>query len=255
VSANLEVGAIEGARNLIAMPGKATKTFSAGRAIPEDTFRFFRELARNNRKPWMDRQRDRYRAVVVAPMRALLERLSPAIARLDSSFDISGRTNRNFSRINRDIRFAADKTPYRTHMYLKFPDRSTPPSDSCELYVGVSADAVTAGFRTYHSGRRSRLSQIALPRVAQNSQWLERQKRRLGRKYESYWYANERGEWTKHDGWPVEPAEWKKLKGWVVRRKMKPSAGAAPGFAREIERVFRDVYPIFQFVAAIDWKG
>lgn len=237
------------------MPGRSTKAAGRGPALPEDTFRFFRDLARNNRKPWMDRQRDRYRAVVVAPMRALLDRLTPAIARLDSSLDISGRTIRNFSRINRDIRFAADKTPYRTQMYLKFPDRTAPPSDSCELYVGVSADVVTAGFRTYHTGRRSRLAQMALPRAAQNGQWLERQKRRLGRKYESYWYASQRGEWTKHEGWPLEPAEWKKLKGWVVRRKMNPSAAAGPGFAREIERIFRDVYPVYRFVASADWTG
>ena len=35
-------------------------------------------------------------------------------------FDTAARRGRNFSRINRDIRFAKDKTPYRTQMYLKF---------------------------------------------------------------------------------------------------------------------------------------
>ncbi|HEV2388676.1 MAG TPA: DUF2461 family protein [Candidatus Acidoferrales bacterium] len=224
-------------------------------AFPADTFRFFRELGRNNRKPWMDVQRERYRAVVVAPLRALLDRLTPAVIRLDPNLDASGRTNRNFSRINRDIRFAADKTPYRTHMYLKFPDRSAPSSDSCELYFGVSAEVVTAGFRAYHSGRQSRLSQVARPRAAQQGRWLQRQRRRLGGDYESYWYASERGEWTRHDGWPVDPAEWKKLKGWVVRRKLKPAAATRPGIAQEIERVFRDVYPLYRFVSSVKWNA
>lgn len=40
-----------------------------------ETFRFFRELARNNHKPWMDANRERYQGHVVAPFRALLESL------------------------------------------------------------------------------------------------------------------------------------------------------------------------------------
>lgn len=79
-----------------------------------ETFRFFRELGRNNRKDWMDANRERYRAHVVEPFRVLLERLAPVASRLNPGFDTRGRTGSNFSRINRDIRFARDKSPYRT---------------------------------------------------------------------------------------------------------------------------------------------
>jgi len=54
--------------------------------------------------------------------RALLAALAPAALKLQADFDTSGRTGVNFSRINRDIRFARDKTPYRPQMYLTFPD-------------------------------------------------------------------------------------------------------------------------------------
>jgi len=219
-----------------------------------ETFRFFRELARNNRKPWMDRHRDRYRDFVVGPMRGLLDRLTPAVLRLDPAFDVSGRTGRNFSRINRDIRFARDKSPYRPQMYLKFGAPIGPEDADCQLYVGVAAEVVTAGLRLYHRGRRSPTAQLVLPRVGEHHAWLERQRRRLGRRYESYWYASERGEWTKHAGWPVEPEEWKKLKGWVVRRKMTPAAACRSAFPAEIERVFREVFPLYRFTAMPDWK-
>jgi uncharacterized protein (TIGR02453 family) len=219
-----------------------------------ETFRFFRELARNNRKPWMDRHRDRYRDFVVAPMRVLLDRLTPAVLRLDSGFDVSGRTGRNFSRINRDIRFARDKSPYRPQMYLKFASNGGPEEGDCQLYVGVAAEAVTVGLRLYHSGRRSPTAQLVLPRVGEHYAWLDRQRRRLGRRYESYWYASERGEWTKRTGWPIEPDEWKKLKGWVVRRKMTPAAACRPSFPAEIASVFREVFPLYRFTAMPDWK-
>jgi len=91
-----------------------------GKPVPiftRATFQFFRDLARNNKKVWMDANRERYQEFVVRPFRRLLEEVSPAVLQLDSRFDTTGRTGSNFSRINRDIRFAKDKTPYRAHMY------------------------------------------------------------------------------------------------------------------------------------------
>lgn len=225
--------------------------------ITPATLRFFRDLSRHNKKEWMDANRDRYRSAVVEPFRALLTALAPAVIKLHPGFDTSGRTGVNFSRINRDIRFARDKTPYRPQMYLTFPDPGAADNARTQLYVGISAEAVTVGFRTYVMGpaKKSPLIQMVLPRVVANSDWLVRQKRRLSRRYEGYWYSTEKGEWTKHEGWPLGPAEWEKLHGWVARRKFHPSAATRPKFVADINRVFRDVYPLFTFVSSPRWKS
>lgn len=219
-----------------------------------ETFRFFRELARNNRKPWMDANRERYRAAVVEPLRALLARLTPAVRRLSPAFDVSGRTGRSFSRINRDIRFSSDKAPYRAQMYLKFSDQRLAEDAAGQLYVGLSPEAVTAGFRIYHSGREGCLARLAIPRAVEHAAWLARQERRLARRYESYWYASEKGEWVKRAGWPKSPAEWKRVKGWIVRRRMKPAAALSPGFVRQVETIFRDVFLLYRFTSSLEWR-
>jgi uncharacterized protein (TIGR02453 family) len=229
--------------------GSKTAIFTA------ETFRFFRELGHNNRKAWMDANRDRYQQHIVQPMRALLDAMAPVALQLHPEFDTSGRTGRNFSRINRDFRFAKDKSPYRTQMYLMFSDQRIPDGDDGQLYVGVSPDTVTAGFRIYGQGRESRLARVTAPRVAQNSAWLARQARHLGRKYNSYWYSVEKGEWTKHNGWPSQPENWKKLKGWIVRRKMKPAAATRSNFTAEIGRVFKEVFPLYRFTSSPKWSG
>ena len=72
----------------------------------------------------MDENRERYRECVVQPFRQFLEDLSPAVLQMDGEFDVCGRTGANFSRINRDIRFAKDKTLYKPQMYLKFQRQS-----------------------------------------------------------------------------------------------------------------------------------
>jgi uncharacterized protein (TIGR02453 family) len=215
----------------------------------KETFQFFRELGRNNRKVWMDENRDRYRECVVQPFRRFLEELAPAMLRLDVEFDVRGKTGGNFSRINRDIRFAKDKTPYKAQMYLKFRRPSPGNRETGQLYVGLSAAMVTAGFRIYSGGKRkeSVLALIACPRMASRPKWVAQQKKRLSRKYESYWYRTVRGEWTKQEGWPTEAEDWKKIQAWIVRKKMQPSDATCATFRREILKMFRELYPLLRF--------
>jgi uncharacterized protein (TIGR02453 family) len=217
----------------------------------KETFRFFRDLGRNNKKVWMDAHRDRYQSAVVQPFRRLLEELAPAVLMLDDRFDTTGRTGANFSRINRDIRFAKDKTLYKTQMYLKFQQPLPGDRESGQLYAGLSSEVVTAGFRIYSGPKRreSTLALVAEPRIAEKPRWVADQKRRLGRKFDSYWYTTEKGNWTKHEGWPVRVEDWKKIQGWIVRRKMKTAEATKPGFTKELSKIFREVYPLLRFTS------
>ena len=218
--------------------------------ISSETFRFFRDLSRNNRTEWMEANRDRYKRCVALPLRALCEELAPAVLRLDARFETSGRTGANLSRINRDIRFAKDKTPYRTGMYVKFSAPFPGDGETGQLYVGISAKTVTCGFRIYSGAKRkeSALAQIADARMAANSRWIAQQKKRLGRRYESYWYSTVKGEWKRHDGWPPA-ADWKKLQAWIVRRELSAAVGTRKAFCGDLVRIFRDLYPLLRFTS------
>lgn len=224
--------------------GRSTAVFS------DEVFRFFRELTRHNHKPWMDENRDRYQSAVVEPFRDLLERLTPCALKLNPRFDVGGRVGVNFSRINRDIRFAADKSPYRPQMYLFFRE----PGEGGQLYVGLSAEAVTCGFRAYRLSRTSPLITLARERVRNHPQYLEKMRRSLNRRYESYWYRSEQGAWAKHPGWPVTAEVWKKLRGWVVRRKLPRGAATHGAFDREVAKIFREVYPLYAFTSSPRWN-
>jgi uncharacterized protein (TIGR02453 family) len=228
---------------------KAQSNSFIGRA----TFRFFRDLARNNRTEWMEANRDRYKECVVQPFRALCEELTPELLRLDARFDCRGRTGANFSRINRDTRFAKDKTPYRAQMYLKFAVPFPGKAESGQLYVGISAKTVTAGFRIYSGSKRkeSALAQVATPRLEANPKWLMQQKKRLGGQYESYWYSTEKGNWTKHSGWPAAE-NWKKVQGWIVRRELGTAAAIRKTFRNDLLKIFRQLHPLLRFTSLRD---
>jgi len=212
-----------------------------------ETFRFFRDLARNNRKPWMDAHRDHYQEHVVAPLRALVEALAPAAISLHGGFDTSGRVGANLSRINRDTRFARDKTPYHTGMYVYFT-RPELKGDDGQLYVGIAATGATMGFRIYGGARDSTLRRFGRLRGPQSGAWLARESRRLARRYDSYWYATEKGRWTRHSGFP-RPEDWQAVRGLVVRRRVSRADAVKPGFLGAVVRVFEDLMPLYRLTA------
>ena len=122
---------------------------SAFRGFTADSFAFFRELARNNNKAWFDQNREGYDAHIIGAFRGLLATLEPFLLKLNPNFETSGKANRNLSRINRDIRFSKDKSPYKSNYYLYVFDRDRDRQSDGRLYVGLNADCVTVGFSIY----------------------------------------------------------------------------------------------------------
>lgn len=73
---------------------------------------FFIELAPNNNKDWFDLNRKRYEQFVKDPFKKFVDHLIQKVAETDSTFkDVESKDC--IFRINRDIRFSADKTPYK----------------------------------------------------------------------------------------------------------------------------------------------
>ena len=80
-----------------------------------DFLEFFKELAANNHKGWFDENRKRYEKEVKEPFKKFVGDL---IEELKSKFEpeLLIAPKDAIYRINRDIRFAKDKTPYKTNV-------------------------------------------------------------------------------------------------------------------------------------------
>ncbi len=223
----------------------------------EESFRFFQELGENNNKLWFDANRARYDQHVVGAFRGLLEALAPSLHKLNPYFETAGKTNGNFSRINRDIRFAKDKRPYKGNFYLYVYDGRHDRGYGGRLYVGLSADCVTVGFSIYDTEKKSpgALRTVFRQRVANKSAALERLLARTvrGRRYETYWYRLEKGDWAQHPGLPRREEDWQSLKGWVVRKVFLPNARGvgSPAFARKVQAIFAELYPLCEFTTVV----
>ena len=77
----------------------------------KDFIDFFKELAQNNNKEWFDSNRKRYESSIKKPFKEFISKLISEIQLHDSEVLIEPKDA--IFRINRDIRFSKDKTPYK----------------------------------------------------------------------------------------------------------------------------------------------
>src|SRR5688572_32780132 len=91
-------------------------------SFDKSALRFFTQLKKNNNKPWFEANRAHYEGKVREPMRALIDEMNGRFAKFAP--EICGDSKRGMFRINRDIRFSKDKSPYKTHAACWFNHRN-----------------------------------------------------------------------------------------------------------------------------------
>lgn len=101
--------------------------------------RFFRALAKHQSREWFAAHRDEYEHGWLVPMKLLLAEVREQIAPRYVHEEIAAP---KVFRIHRDVRFAKDKSPYKTHIggYLAIDGTSAGPAGAAALYVHVGAD-------------------------------------------------------------------------------------------------------------------
>ena len=103
--------------------------------------RFFRALARNQRREWFEAHRGEYEHGWLAPMKALLAEVRE---RIDPLFPHHPVAEPKVFRIHRDVRFSKDKSPYKTHIggYVAIDGVGQGPSAPAALYVHLGGTEV-----------------------------------------------------------------------------------------------------------------
>ncbi len=123
-----------------------------------DTFRFLEELAANNNRTWMQRQRERYHFAVREPLvelcRALVERYVEPVLRRTWGWDLetAARNGRALTSVVKND--YGRSVPYQTALWVTFCRR--PPGSKrqdAQLFVRLDAAGLTFGLRL---GREAR---------------------------------------------------------------------------------------------------
>ena len=85
----------------------------------EHYIQFFQDLAKNNNADWFKTNKGRYEVSVKQPFEKLVTDVMSQIQKLEPNFP-TFKTSELIHRINRDLRFSKDKSPYKTNMSAIF---------------------------------------------------------------------------------------------------------------------------------------
>jgi uncharacterized protein (TIGR02453 family) len=98
-----------------------------------DALIFLRALKRNNRRDWFQPRKEKYEAVIKAPMLELVNALNAEFARFAPDY-VTPPEKAGY-RIYRDTRFSHDKTPYKTHVAAVFPRHTAVKREGAVFYL------------------------------------------------------------------------------------------------------------------------
>jgi uncharacterized protein (TIGR02453 family) len=101
---------------------------------------FFKELSVNNNKQWFDVHRTVYEQEVKKPFALFVQEMILRIQQDDSTVKI--RPADAIMRINNDIRFSKDKSPYKLHVGANISARGKRDLAYPGLYFELAADAI-----------------------------------------------------------------------------------------------------------------
>jgi uncharacterized protein (TIGR02453 family) len=114
-----------------------------------ETTAFFAGLAVNNTKLWFDEHRHEFQTYVMTPAQLFVEAMGERLRALVPDIIADPRVNRSLFRLNRDVRFSNDKTPYKTHLAFWFWEGTRPRMENSGFYFHIEPDSIMTGSGLY----------------------------------------------------------------------------------------------------------
>ncbi len=120
----------------------------------QDLFEFLEDLKANNTREWFTASKDRYRNTVQEPLLRFISDFADPLYEISPEFVADPRpTGGSMFRIYRDVRFAKDKSPYKTHAAAQFRHRAGKDAHAPGFYLHLEPGSVFVGAGSWHPAR------------------------------------------------------------------------------------------------------
>ncbi len=121
-----------------------------------ETLKFLSQLKRNNRRPWFLRNKEAYEQQVKSPMIELVKAVNAELRAFAPEMVTDPK--RAIYRIYRDIRFSADKSPYKTHVAALFAPQGLGKHACAGFYFHFSSEEFLVAGGVYMPGSKELLA-------------------------------------------------------------------------------------------------
>lgn len=113
------------------------------------TVTWLKALKQHNNKEWFAAHRADYDAYVLNPARAFVTAMGRSLQELSPNIIAVPKIDRSIFRINRDTRFSADKSPYKTHIGIYFWEGIRPKMECPGYYFHLEPPNLMLGVGLY----------------------------------------------------------------------------------------------------------
>src|SRR6516162_3860477 len=205
---------------------------------------FFKALAFHQSREWFEANRETYESAVNGPMGDLVEDVAARLAK--SKIPIKGDRKSSLFRIHRDVRFSANKDPYKTNSGAALT-RSGGKNDPGVLYFHLSPEECffAAGFHLPDPDKLARL-RAAAARAPKPFKAMTAKLRKAGLALspEDSLKRAPRGFEAIDD---PEIASAVRLKSMICLRPVPETAIGSPGLADDFCAFARDALPLLEW--------
>jgi len=138
-----------------------------------DLFRFLAELAARNERAWFEAHKARYRSAIQEPLLRFIADFAPELKKISPHFVADPRPQGgSMFRIHRDVRFSADKSPYKTHAAAQFRHRAAKDVHAPGFYLHLEPGGCLIGVGIWHPDGPT-LAAIRAALVADPAEWRQ----------------------------------------------------------------------------------
>lgn len=209
---------------------------------------FMDELSRNNNREWFKQNKKRYESEVVEPAMAFIVAMQPRLMEISPYLMAEAKkVGGSMFRIYRDTRFSKDKTPYKTHVGIRFPHREFKQHAGPGVYVHIDQTETFLAAGVWHP-ETSALAKIRKAIDETPESWLsardQKQFRKLFELSGDSLKSAPRGYQKDH-----EMIEDLRRKDFVGVQKLQTETLFKKGLPDRIARSFRSASPFLRFLA------
>ncbi len=210
-------------------------------------FRFLRDLRKNNDREWFLANKKRYERDVRDPALRFIGAFGAALRRIHPQLVADPRpVGGSLFRIHRDVRFAKDKRPYKTHVGIHFRHAAGDGAHAPGLYLHLEPGDVFAGVGIWRPDGAT-LADVRDAIVASPTGW-----RRAvgGRAFRAQWaLAGERLKRVPRGYEAEHPlADELRCKEYVAITGFAEPDATAADFPERLERAWRASRPFLRFL-------
>jgi len=210
------------------------------------TFKFLRDLEKNNNRDWFEVNKSDYEAHVREPALAYIEAMAPYLRKISPHFIASPKkVGGSLMRVYRDVRFSKDKTPYKTNIGIQFRHAAGKDVHAPGFYLHIESSEVFIGAGLWRPDSAT-LNNVRLHMDENQSHW----KKFTGQLYSKGFELHGESLKKAPRGYvPEHPLiDDLKRKDFVVVQNLKASMVTDKDFVKKTAALFASAKPLMKFI-------